>query len=284
MQTDVPVGFEFWRNGFKTRVVANVESIKADSEGFEVKLNNKDLTGNGRAAIEAATGLILLKSGTYALSINRIPIFGGYTGTLSAADYVPDYVIGFSAADFGYAGYGPGRDAAGAISAADYGRVPATFSLDVKGELKKTKDLGVLKIKFALEKGSRILYRDSGDDDDEDDDDDDDDDEKAKMTEIKSMSSRKFLRRFSERLKEYYDNDAGTAGYPFVRVRLEDGKDVTGEIGILKDNNGEWSGYINIAFNDAEGLKNTTSVGTFSFCNRTCWDNHRRIEAERMRR
>jgi hypothetical protein len=284
MQTGVPLQLDLWRNGFKTRVVANVESIKADSEGFEVKLNNKDLTGNGRAAIEAATGLILLKSGTYALSINRIPIFGGYTGTLSAADYVPDYVIGFSAADFGYAGYGPGRDAAGAISAADYGRVPATFLLDVKGELKKTKDLGVLKIKFALEKGSRILYRDSGDDDDDDDADDDDDDEKAKMTEIKSMSSRKFLRRFSERLKEYYDNDAGTAGYPFVRVRLEDGKDVTGEIGILKDNNGEWSGYINIAFNDAEGLKNTTSVGTFSFCNRTCWDNHRRIEAERMRR
>jgi hypothetical protein len=263
MQTGVPVRFNFWRNGSKKEIVANVESIKVDRERVQVRLNNKDLIGDGQAAIEAATGLNGLKSGTYTVRINRIPEFGGSTG------YADPGAIGLSAAGYGP---GPGRSAfITAFSDAGYGRGidfpgAATFSavLDVKGEIKKTNDLGFLKIKFEPEKGSRIFYMGSGDDD-EDDDDDDDDDEKAKMTEIKSISARKFLRRFSERLKRYYYGDAGTAGYlsphSFVQLRLEDEKTVMGEISSLKDNNGDvWGASVNIAFADAEGLSEKTSV------------------------
>jgi len=218
MQTGMQTGvqLDFWRSGSKNTIVANVESIKADIGGFQLQLNNKGLTSDGRAAKEATKGVGLLKSGTYTVGINTIPDLG------------------------------------------EDGESPDIVSLDVKGELKKTNDLGSFRLLLSSENGSRILYTER-DEEDEDSGDASVEEEEAKMTEIKSMSVRKYLRGLADMLKGA--SDAGyLAPYSFVQLRLEDGRNVMGEIRSLKDNNGDWIGSIKLAFNDTAGFKNTTNV------------------------
>ena len=237
--------FSLRRNGSSKNIIvaANVDWIKADVSGIQLGLNNKGLTSDGRAAKEAINGLNGLKSGTYTVSINTIPEFVGFNGFGGSNGFGP--------------GFGEDRDAWGDASPTAF---PILFqnvvSLDVKGELKKTSDLGSFVLRFSSENESRIIYYTERDEESGESGESVED----KITEIKSVSTKQYLGILADMLKE-----ASYAGYlapysAFVKFRLEDGKPLTGEIISLKDNNGDWGATVETSLADAEMLKNKTIV------------------------
>ena len=124
--------------------------------------------------------------------------------------------------------------------------------------------VGEFELNFKVDRKERLLYFDE------------------KKKEVSSASVGRWLSDFESLIGA--SNDAGE-GADFVVIGLSDGKNVVGEIKSLRNINGRYMAHIYFAYSDAEELNNTTSVGTFShFCLQSCWDNHRRIEAERMRR
>ena len=136
------------------------------------------------------------------------------------------------------------------------------------GFLEKTGDgpeLGAFELKFKLDPlETRLLSFDK------------------KKNEVSSASVSKYLRDLERYLRRASNEVVGSAN--FVGFGLSDGKTVVGEIKSLRNNNGRYMAAIYFAYSDAEELKNTTSVGTFTFCNQSCWNNYRRIQAERMGR
>jgi hypothetical protein len=84
-----------------------------------------------------------------------------------------------------------------------------------------------------------------------------------KKNEVSSASVSRYFRDFERYLRRASNELGGSAN--FVGFGLSDGKTVVGEIKSLRNNNGRYMTDINLAFNDAEELKNTTSVETFFF-------------------
>jgi hypothetical protein len=103
-----------------------------------------------------------------------------------------------------------------------------------------------------------------------------------KKNEVSSASVSRYFRGFERYLRRASNEVGGSAN--LVVFGLSDGKTVVGEMIVLKNINGRYMANIIFTYSDAEELKNKTSVGTLLFFGQSCWENYRRIQAERMRR